>query len=371
MMAKRIKSFENLHEHIIDNQNHEKFKDNHERFQYYQSLDNNEKTKYLQNCGISFKKTKGLYISSKGIIVMPYKNPFTGKRIVFDAKGLYSSDCMVNGHIKIKYASDNPEKIFVFKRDFEKSHFGSNNSTIPTQTRSQYEREKQKRIAESKARSDAKKEADKQKDQELLLQMKKLKAHERIYFDDFVTVHNVNYCISQNHNVEKIKALIFILRRDGTIMPKYVSAGYCHQCKRHFIEKWQFESLSDYGVPLCQVVREHVDYNYSIENNYYDELEPESILHRSGYNVSAENDLSTAQRQRILSLLLDSGLCSKYKITSHLTWLIDSRCGNPHMENAVSKWVEDRKFASNYKLEDDRVVGVRLVRNINRINKCD
>lgn len=183
----------------------------------------------------------------------------------------------------------------------------------------------------------------------------------QIYFEDFVTVTSNNYCINNRHDFESIQALVHILRRDGSLKTVTIPAGYCHMCKKYFIGYWQFENLRKIGLILCRIVQENNSKNSSF-GNFYDNLSAESILKQSGYSVGASEDLTDEQRRQVLVCLMESDICSKQKITSHLSWLIQSREGRYDMFNAVCKWRSDREFVDAYKMGTGRVVAMRALR---------
>lgn len=338
--------------HCITNKEKSKFKKEQQLREKVQknksdfiNMSYDERIKYLKQYGVDFSITEFTYYPVSKEIRSKIMNPFTGKTIVFHLKkdpGLGNSPCKVKGQLILKQEFDNIENIFSLKL-----------------------MQKKKQV-ESKPTSKVIVENSWGIDESILKAIDEMQLHEKIYFDDFVALHDTSHCSSKGHKLEKINALIFILRKNGTIKHKYVPTWYCHDCKRFFMSKWQYEDLCEYGIPLCQTIKDGKEYNSDYHENYFDGLQAESILHRSGYNVSAAEDLSSVQRHNVLSLLMESGLCSQEKIKSHLTWLIESRCGQKNMVNAVHKWTEDRKFASSYKYDNARVVGVRLIRNLTK-----
>lgn len=183
----------------------------------------------------------------------------------------------------------------------------------------------------------------------------------QIYFEDFVTVTTNNYCIGKGHQFENIRAIVHILMRDGNLKTITVPAGYCQTCKKYFIGYWQFENLRKLGIILCRMVHENQQQTSSSEN-FYDSLSPESILKQSGYSVGVKDDLTDEQRRQILVCLMESGICSKQKITSHLSWLIQSREGRMDLANAIHKWTADRNFVDSYKMGSGRVVAMKALR---------
>lgn len=182
-----------------------------------------------------------------------------------------------------------------------------------------------------------------------------------IYFEDFVTVTTNNYCVNNGHEFESIRALVQILTRDGNLKPMTIPAGYCHTCGKYFIGYWQYESLRKLGVIMCRMIHEYYP-KTGLPGDYYDSLSPESIMKQSGYSVSAKDNLTDEQRRQILICLMESGICSKYKITSHLSWLIQSREGRVDLMNAVYKWTDDRNFTDAYKMGSGRIVAMGVLK---------
>ena len=187
-------------------------------------------------------------------------------------------------------------------------------------------------------------------------------SNRKILFDDFVTLTDANSCTKNNHNIEDIDALIFILRKDGRIMPRTLPAHYCKTCNKYYITRWQFEQICDLGILMCQMITENGS-KHNSSSHYYDNLQEESILYRSGYNVKAKDDLSAKQRQMIIAMVIESGMCNNNQISSHLTWLINNWRDNQSMQNAIQKWTEDRDFVINYRKGTHRAVGVKLIRH--------
>lgn len=182
-----------------------------------------------------------------------------------------------------------------------------------------------------------------------------------ICFEDFVTISNNKWCVDQGHEIEDIQASIYIVRPNGTVAEMVIPAGYCKICDRYHLTKWQYEDLKKQGVILCQIVNEEIQ-STAKGSGYFNQLSPESILKQSGYTVSSVENLTDKQRQQVLSYLMESQLCSRYRIINHLTWLIQSREGQMYLQNAVGKWKSDREFVERYKLGSKRLVGVRSLK---------
>lgn len=304
-----------------------------------------ERIEYLEKRGISFDIIDFVYNPYQNTLSSNMINPITEKEIVLHYTkdlGLEKKHQTLKGRLILKENVIDPDHIFSVK--------------IFLNHRSDKEQQIEKQELNTPNEWGI--------TERIIKEIGNLEPYEKIYFDDFVALHDTGYCTSKKHKVEKINALIFILRKDGTIHHRFVPAWYCHNCKRFFMSKWQYDDICDYGVPLCQTIKDGNVYHGDYCGDYYDDLPSESILYRSGYNVSVTEDLSAEQRRGILILLLESGIVSRQKIDKHLTWLISTKDGSVKMKNAVKKWTEDRKFISEYKYDKAKIVGVRLIRNL-------
>ncbi len=191
----------------------------------------------------------------------------------------------------------------------------------------------------------------------------RMEEYKKIHFDDFVTMQDMNSCTKRNHDIEPINALVFVLRRNGTIITKTIPASYCRTCKKYYISKWWYDDICEHGIPLWRSITEK---NHSKQINShldFSKLNAESKLHINGYNVGSTDNLSSEQRQMLLSLLMECKVCTKEEILHHISWLITSRQGMNSMQNAVGKWKADRDFVAKYMMGSRRLVGIKLIRN--------
>ena len=184
-----------------------------------------------------------------------------------------------------------------------------------------------------------------------------------IAFEDFVVRSNTFRC-NHGHTIDSLRALISVLRYDGTVVNQEISAGYCRQCNCYFILEADYQRLRKSGLPLCRQITEKTYRDKDLAPFSGEELNPESVLHSVGYNVNATEDLSSQQRRDILSFVVESGLYTIAGVCSHIDWLIDknSRVTNRNMQPAISKWMEDRAYISKYKIGTRPMVGVRSLK---------
>ena len=351
-------------------------------FKEYVKLSQNDKIEWLKNKGIHFSCT-GIYSYKDSVFYTKLLNPFSNNAIYLykrKAKHKAVKDVKDGERVLLKLTvRKNPRNISeLFDYTFYKEKNNSSSSNISQSTKAVSKKvSKAKENKESSLKhetitiSDDINTEDVITDRDLLEKylydstwssVDAIEANSRIHFDDFVTLTDVNRCTKNNHNIEDIDALIFILRKDGRIMPRTLPAHYCKTCNKYYITRWQFEQICDLGILMCQMITEDGTRHHS-SNQYFDNLNEESILHRSGYNVNSKDDLSVKQRQMIIAMVIESGMRDCNQISNHLTWLINNWRGNQSKQNAIQKWTEDRDFVSNYRKGTHRAVGVKLIRH--------
>ena len=140
-----------------------------------------------------------------------------------------------------------------------------------------------------------------------------------------------------------------------------VPAGYCRQCRKYFIYMSDYERILETGVPLCNIINREDHDQKTITLGRY-QLKEESILMQHGYTVNAQDNLSKVTRQQLLGLLIDYDICPKTQIISYLDLFISQRKHMSNMENAISKWEEDREFVNQYKKGTAREVWVKTLK---------
>lgn len=83
------------------------------------------------------------------------------------------------------------------------------------------------------------------------------------------------------------------------------------------------------------------DEDYDFDPSEWDE---ESLLRRKGYTVSQEEGLTSAERQRILSMVIRNRLMTPYQVINHIERMINLRDRQSRYDLACKKWREDIKF---------------------------
>ena len=171
-------------------------------------------------------------------------------------------------------------------------------------------------------------------------------------------------CEKAGHEIERIEAKIDVMdKRTAHARVLTVPAGYCKQCRRHFIFASEYEQILEIGVPICNVVNIEEHTKKSTYKNPKYELKETSVLKQYGYNVGAHDNLSSDTRHRLLGLLIDYNICTPTKIVSYLNYFIKQRRNRSNMENAISKWEEDIRFVNGYRLGSTKEVWVDELRN--------
>lgn len=169
-----------------------------------------------------------------------------------------------------------------------------------------------------------------------------------ILLKDFVIKKNTFRCIHNEHVLKDISASITIINQKGNFETMKVPAGYCKDCNVYFIFEDVYKRILSRGTPICRMYDWKAIENGSNVGNMM--LAPESLLRQYGYNVNANEGLSSERRKRILQILVDNHIMTKSEIISYLKFFILQRKNNSSMKMAVEKWNSDKAFIENYKI---------------------
>ena len=127
-----------------------------------------------------------------------------------------------------------------------------------------------------------------------------------------------------------------------------VHVQFCRTCGMYYMSDVALR-LTEMNYGRIFIEREFDDFDWA---SFKGELNPESLLHRFGYNAN-ENSREN-ERHAILKHLLDTGRFEKYEIINHLSFLI-SMNGN-RCYKAKPKWETDIQFVTDYRLSEQKIV---------------
>lgn len=183
----------------------------------------------------------------------------------------------------------------------------------------------------------------------------------------FVTRTNVFRCSTKSHELTDIMCRVKVVRRNGSIGAITIPGAYCDTCKRYYILERDYERLKIQGIPLCKIV----EYDFWTSNNQstFLGLNHESLLHMMGYNVNAQENLSTKQRWCILETIIDAKILTVIEIQSHLEWLIRRSKNLDNFASARSKWEYDSKHIAEYDNNRKTIVDAASITKKNNIKK--
>ena len=161
---------------------------------------------------------------------------------------------------------------------------------------------------------------------------------------DFMVRVQTFSCSAKGHALESIQAKI-ITRSKGSkkLSSVCIPAGYCEQCKRHYILSSILESYSDsLKYALCGFVEseELNQYLFNMSRNT-ERFAAESTLRKCGYTVSEQSRLTSIERVNLLNQIIDWEILTRGEVKSFLNWLITFQASNPRMRNAIRKWRYD------------------------------
>lgn len=160
----------------------------------------------------------------------------------------------------------------------------------------------------------------------------------------------------KHHLVKSVNAVVDIMMPAGTIISEEINAGYCSECNVFFILEYDYRRLRSLGILLCQIIsNENYQKDQIIAGGKLD-LKSESMLHQSGYNVGATENLTAVQRQEILKRVIDNNLYSPFDLLNFLEWLIkrNKKVTGKDMSQALGKWEADRQFVIKYQKQKNK-----------------
>ncbi len=176
--------------------------------------------------------------------------------------------------------------------------------------------------------------------------------------EDFIVYSGDLSCL-YNHDTETIKAVVKIITPSGEITEETVTAAYCRECDIYIMLDYDYKQLCKLGTLRCQQrsVDKYMKWGKRISNEKG--WSEQSALRLLGYTVNAKDNLSDAQRHRILLEAVDSGKLTVEEIQEKLIFFIEYPKRN--VENALKKWKRDYDFISRYGTDTIRTVGVASI----------
>lgn len=183
-------------------------------------------------------------------------------------------------------------------------------------------------------------------------------------FQDFVVISNRHGCISKNHEMQKVRAILSFVYDNGKVEEHWLPAFYCTDCQEYYVHYYDYlRAKGNNGRPLCRVVyeKQYEQHNQGNRRDYFN-LAERSILYLYGYNVSRTDDLSEAQRRVILDRVIADKVLNLFKVKSHIAWLVRRDKDNYRMTDAVSKWTDDLEYLKNEYQNDGTKIRVSSLR---------
>ena len=183
---------------------------------------------------------------------------------------------------------------------------------------------------------------------------------------DFLVRTSTMKCRCNGHSIKDIVATVNVIK-NGVVKETQVPGYYCKDCKKYFILESDYLKLRSKGIILCKIIEQKL--LKSQFTSYSHLLNSESILHSYGYNVNAQENLSSSERHIILEFLLKNKILSKSDIKSHLNYLINRSSNNRKLYDAIAKWKSDIVFIDEYDISSDSVLKINSLKIKIYINK--
>lgn len=140
----------------------------------------------------------------------------------------------------------------------------------------------------------------------------------------------------------KVDAEITIVRSSGNEKREVVTI-YQKSPDTYYISRSRFNSLRSSGVLCVQVYDGAKERDRNFVEDGFALLDDQSLLAICGYTTRAKDDLTDAQRQKVLLYLLKNDFWTKKRLVSHLEWCIRNHPQDMYELNR-QKWEKDIRF---------------------------
>ena len=179
---------------------------------------------------------------------------------------------------------------------------------------------------------------------------------------EFLVRINTFKCQAKGHEIEEIRAVVNVFdKKTKSVKEIEITAFYCRQCRLYFLYESEYKTLLHYGIPTCPI---HEENKYFIDDMGFETYNTMSLLRQFGYNVNANENLSTLKRQNIIRMVIQNGIMTKSAVLSHLNYLVNSRKNIANMNNAIKKWNEDIEYTRNLPISNIPKVNIGAFRKI-------
>lgn len=168
---------------------------------------------------------------------------------------------------------------------------------------------------------------------------------------DFSLAKNILYVVklhtvgqNPNHIAECVTGILY--NKDGKSIR--INVNCCQSCRYYYI---YYSEYLQY-----QLIYGH-EYFYNIQfkngaqppDDIYGDVE--SILHKHGYKVNANENLPHNVRISILEDIISMNIVTKEIVISYLSYFINRSRNNSKLKNAVSKWAQDLEYIQKFNMD--------------------
>lgn len=152
-------------------------------------------------------------------------------------------------------------------------------------------------------------------------------------------------CHTRNHVMEQATA-IFTGRNDSDIK---LNVEHCKDCGKFYMSYSVYENYREkYGVLLGKIKMDSSSAT-DIEDIVLSEFSP---LRLCGYSVNQQDGYSRAERQYIISKVIEKGILRKSEVIRYLEHFINRNGQKSSNALALEKWKEDLDFALKFRMSE-------------------
>lgn len=152
-------------------------------------------------------------------------------------------------------------------------------------------------------------------------------------------------CHTRNHEMEQATA-IFTGRNDLDIK---LNIEHCKKCGKFYMSYSVYERYREkYGMLLGKIKMDSAS-TVGLQDIVLSELSP---LKLCGYSVNQQDGYSKAERQYIISKVIEKGVLRKSEVVRYLEYFINRNGQKSSNALALKKWKEDLDFTLKFKISE-------------------
>lgn len=167
---------------------------------------------------------------------------------------------------------------------------------------------------------------------------------------NFSLSNNILYVVKSHtigrkphHITECITGILY--NKDGKSIT--INVNHCKSCRYYYI---YYSEYLQYQLIYGSEYFSNIQFKDTAQapNELYGDVE--SLLHKHGYTVNANDNLPHSMRVTILENIISRHIVSKEIVISYLSYFINRSRSNCKLKTAVSKWKQDLEYIQKFQM---------------------